>query len=121
MGQKDKDPQFAELPALAGEFPPPAGKYELSAANGKLSVISASDNLSFNIQDAAAVAAGWALPARSGGYVSLWLKLKDGSNKTLLMSEGYDAGLAAEYSSLGGRLAAALGLKFSEEPQAADG
>ncbi len=105
---------------LAGEFPPPAGKYELSAGNGTLSVIAGGGKLLFNIRDAAAVAAGWALPARSGGYVSLWLRLKDGSDKTLLLSEGYNAGLAAEYSALGGKLAAALGIKFSEEPQVAD-
>lgn len=61
-----------------------------------------------------------ALPAKGGGYVSLWLCLADGAAQTVLISEGYDAAVAAEYGALGRQLAAALNVGFREEPRGVD-
>lgn len=119
---KEHGGPFAAPPAFAraGEFPPPAGKYKIDLRGRLFLSASGCGEFSPEAADIAGVAAGWALPAKGGGFAALWLRLKDGRQVTLLQSEGYSAALAGDYAALGRELAAALGASFSEEPLGPD-
>lgn len=119
---KEHGGPFAAPPSFlrAGELPLPAGQYEISLRGGLLLSKSGSGEYSPLAADIVGVAAGWALPAKGGGYAALWLERKDGRTHTLLQSEGYTDGLARQYAELGRDLAAALGVEFKEEPQGPD-
>jgi len=105
---------------LSGQFPPPAGKYELSASGKVLTAFSGSGNFTFRCSELAAIAAAWAVPAKGGGYAAMIARFRDGSQRTLLQSEGYTAGLAAAYCAAARQLAVSSGVKYLEEPQGAD-
>lgn len=119
---KEHGGPFSAPPSFerTGTFPAPAGDYRLEVRGRLFLSRSGCGEFSPEAADAAGLSAGWALPAKGGGFAALWLRLKDGRILTLLQSEGYTPELAWQYSELGRELAAALGVGFAEEPQGPD-
>lgn len=105
---------------LSGQFPAPAGKYELSSSGKVVTALSGSGNFTFRSSELSAIIAAWAAPAGGGGYAALLARFRDGSSKTLLRSEGYKPDLAVAYCAAAKKLAASAGVRYLEEPRGAD-
>ena len=100
-------------------------KGDLPAPAGHLNIVVKGPVLKFKrekimLADILSICVGFAVPAKGGGYVQLYLKLKENKESTICMSEGYSDDLLAEYKKYGSLLAGNTGKTIIETPFGAD-
>lgn len=105
---------------MTGAFKAPAGTYEIRVSAAELAATCGDIYVHVGVGSIKEFISGFAVPGKGGGYVMLYLVLKDTSEKTLLQSEGYDEETREGYEKLGRELAGKLNLPFRETSFGAD-
>ncbi|OGF46560.1 MAG: hypothetical protein A2452_05225 [Candidatus Firestonebacteria bacterium RIFOXYC2_FULL_39_67] len=105
---------------LKAELKLPVGKYLIRVTESELFVSSGFKTLTLKLETIKAVKSCFAVPAKGGGYLILFIVLKEGSEITLFQSEGYEENCRFTYNKLGQELASKLGVPFREETLGAD-
>ena len=105
---------------LTGVLNSPVGKYEIRVSPAELIATSEDSSVNVGLGSIKELRSGFAVPGKGGGYVMLYLVLKDTSEKSLLQSEGYDEETREGYEKLGQELAGKLNLPFRATSFGAD-